>query len=119
MQPPYSLDRAKLQHEVRIETFRASGPGGQHVHKTNSAVRITHIPSGVVVIAQDTRSQFLNRTLAFERLIEKLRVLNHVPKTRHATRPTLASKKRRLEGKKLRATKLAQRRVGRKEISDE
>jgi len=110
-QPPYSLDRATLQREVRIDIFRASGPGGQNVNKTSSAVRLTHLPSGTVVIAQDTASQFRNRTLAFERLIAKLRVLNHVPKSRHATRPTLASKKRRLASKKLRATKLTGRKI--------
>lgn len=110
-QPPYSLDRATLQREVRIDIFRASGPGGQNVNKTSSAVRLTHFPSGTVVIAQDTPSQFRNRTLAFERLIEKLRVLNHVPKKRRATRPTLASDKRRLEGKKSRAVKLVRRKI--------
>ncbi len=110
-QPPYSLDRAVLQQEVRVDIFRASGPGGQNVNKTSSAVRLTHLPSGVVVIAQDTPSQFRNRTLAFERLIAKLRILNLVPKRRHATRPTLASKKRRLASKKLRATKLMGRKI--------
>jgi protein subunit release factor A len=98
--PPYSLDRKVLEREVVVETFRASGPGGQHVNKTRSALRLTHPPSGVVVIAQDSPSQFRNRALAFERLVERLERLNHVPKARRPTRPTLASKKRRLEGKK-------------------
>lgn len=118
-QPPYALDYATLLREVRIDTFRASGPGGQHVQKTSSAVRLTHPPSGVVVIAQDTSSQLRNRALAFERLIEKLRALNRVPKKRRATRPTAASKKKRLAGKKLRAaTKLTRRRVNRKEMDE-
>ncbi|MBI3343322.1 MAG: peptide chain release factor-like protein [Gammaproteobacteria bacterium] len=102
-QPPYALDRATLQREVRIDTFRASGPGGQHVQKTSSAVRITHLPSGVVVIAQDSPSQLRNRTLAFERLIKRLRALNTVPKKRRPTKPTQASKNRRVASKKVRS----------------
>lgn len=98
--PPYPLDRQRLEDEVRLDTLRASGPGGQNLHKTESAIRLTHYPSGVVVIASDTRSQTRNRELAFERLIERLKKLNIVPKKRKKTRPTLAAKKRRLEGKR-------------------
>jgi len=98
--PPYRLDRATLEREVRVDTFRASGAGGQHLHKTESAVRLTHPPSGVSVAVSDTRSQSQNRELAFERLAARLRQLNYVPKKRKKTRPTLASKKRRLEGKR-------------------
>ena len=98
--PPYSLDRDTLEGEVRLDTMRASGPGGQHLHKTESAVRLTHLPSGVVITASDTRSQVRNRELAFERLIERLRKLNVVPKKRKKTKPTLGAKKRRLEGKR-------------------
>ncbi len=98
--PPYALDRATLEREVEIDTFRASGAGGQHLHKTESAVRVTHHPSGIAIAASDTRSQAQNRELAFERLIERLRRLNHVPKKRKKTRPTPGAKKRRLEGKR-------------------
>jgi len=101
--PPYSLDRDILEREVEVEVFRASGPGGQHVNRTESALRLTHPPSGVVVIAQDSPSQHRNRDTAFRRLIERLARLNHVPKKRVPTRPTAGSKKRRIEGKKLRA----------------
>jgi len=101
--PKYSLDREVLESEVRLDTFRASGPGGQHVNKTNSAIRLTHGPSGVVVIAQDSPSQFRNKEIAFTRLIEKLKRLNHVPKKRLATKPTRASKERRIGEKKTRA----------------
>ncbi len=98
--PPYSTDRDVLAREVETDVFRASGPGGQHVNRTESALRLTHPPSGVVVVAQDSPSQHRNREIAFDRLIERLRRLNHVPKKRVATKPTFASKKRRIEAKK-------------------
>ena len=98
--PPYTLDRDLLEREVEVDVFRASGAGGQHVNKTESALRLTHPPSGVVVIAQDSPSQHRNREIAFERLVERLKKLNHVPKKRVPTRPTLASRRRRMEGKK-------------------
>ena len=100
--PPYALDRDTLEREVVVEVFRASGPGGQHVNKTESALRLTHPPSGVVVTAQDSPSQFRNRETAFERLVERLKRLNHVPKKRIATKPTAASRRRRIEAKKQR-----------------
>jgi len=101
--PPYCTLRDVIEADVEIDTFRASGPGGQHVNKTNSAIRLTHGPSGVVVIAQDSPSQFRNKEIAFTRLIEKLKRLNHVPKKRFATKPTRASKERRIGEKKTRA----------------
>ncbi len=101
--PPYALERSALEREVVVEVFRARGPGGQHVNKTESALRLTHLPSGVVVTARDSPSQFRNRATAFRRLVERLERLNRVPKKRVATRPSLASKRRRVEGKKQRA----------------
>lgn len=113
--PPYSLDRASLEREVRVDTYRASGPGGQHVNRTESAVRLTHAPSGVVVTAMESRSQIRNREIAFERLMHKLRALNRVPKPRKATRVSRAVKERRLAAKKHRASIKRGRSRGREE----
>lgn len=56
------------KEEIKIETMRSSGPGGQHANKTESAIRVTHLPTGLSAISREERSQYLNKKLALFRL---------------------------------------------------
>src|SRR5262247_1332874 len=89
----------KLLAQCDVETYRASGPGGQHRNKTESAVRMTHRPSGIVRVATEHRSQLRNRELALERIWRALEARKRRPKPRVATAPTRASTEARLASK--------------------
>src|SRR5919108_1713397 len=62
------LSDAQLLEQCAVDTYRASGPGGQKRNKTSSAVRLRHLPSGLIVIAEESRSQHENRARALRRL---------------------------------------------------
>ena len=94
---------ADLLKECALETFRASGPGGQHVNKTESAVRLKHLPSGVVVTAQQERSQQQNKALCLQKLRRKVARLNYRPAPRIPTRVPRSAKNRTLEEKSRRS----------------
>lgn len=100
----------ELLAACRVDTFRAGGKGGQHQNVTESGVRLTHEPTGVVVTARTERSQHRNRALALERLRKKLAALRRKPKRRVATRIPKGEKKRRLEQKRRRSSKKGLRR---------
>jgi len=88
-----------LLRECEVDTFRSSGPGGQHVNKTESAVRLRHLPSGVVVTSQQQRSQHQNKSLCLKKLRDKIEKLNYRPAKRVPTRVPRSAKNRTLEAK--------------------
>lgn len=100
----------QLLADCDVETYRASGPGGQHRNKTESAVRMTHRPSGIVRVATEHRSQLRNRELALERIFKALEAKKRKPKPRVATKPSKAAKARRLESKARDSMKKRERR---------
>jgi protein subunit release factor A len=99
---PIPDDDEALLAECRVETFRAGGPGGQHQNTTESGVRLVHLPTGVRAVARNERSQHRNRQLALARLREKLEARNQPKKKRIPTKPSRASKRKRLEEKRKR-----------------
>jgi len=94
-----------LLKECNVDTFRAGGKGGQHLNKTESAVRMTHLPTGTVVSCQDERSQYQNKRKCLLQLREKLVVLNYRPPKRIPTRKPRSAKEKILETKRKQSQK--------------
>ena len=89
-----------LLTQCKVETFRSGGKGGQHANKTESAVRLTHIPSGIQASCQEERSQYLNKIKCLKELRLRIEKYNYQPPKRVATRPTRSSIEKRLIQKK-------------------
>lgn len=108
-------DDAALLIECEVQTFRGTGPGGQGVNTTDSAVRLKHLPSGSTVVCRTERSQLQNKRLCLERLRQRLERHNaalDAPK-RVPTKKSRAAKARQVEAKRLRArVKRTRGRVG-------
>ena len=101
----------QIEADCEVEAFHASGPGGQCVNTADSAVRMRHVPTGIVVVSRESRSQFRNRQLCLQKLRHKFELLSIPPKQRRATKPTKGSQQRRLNEKKARSeVKRARRR---------
>jgi ribosome-associated protein len=102
---PLSPELERLARDCEVTPYKSSGPGGQKKNKTESSVRVRHLPSGIVRIATESRSQTRNREAALARVLEELRRRARKPKPRRPTRPTRSAVEQRLSGKRLAAEK--------------
>jgi protein subunit release factor B len=97
----FETDPEILKKQVVIETYRSRGPGGQRKNKTETAVRLKHLPSGITVVATEHRTQSQNLKQAFERLRMRLLRLNQPRKRRIPTSTPVKAYERRIEEKKV------------------
>ena len=108
------LEDEALLAQCEVQAHRASGPGGQHRNKAETAVRLVHLPTGVTVEGKDERSRTQNLKAALARLRDKLEKRAYRPPPRRPTKPTRASRQRRVEAKK----RLGQKKALRRDFSE-
>lgn len=89
----------KLLEECEFSAYRSSGKGGQHVNTTDSAVRLKHLPTGIVVTSQEDRSQYQNKLICLQKLREKVEKLNYRKPLRIATKVPYSAKVERRDKK--------------------
>jgi len=99
----WTRELRRLLDECEVKPYRSSGPGGQKKNKTESAVRVRHVPTGIVRIATESRSQSANKLRALARIHEALEARSRRPKPRIPTRPTGTSQEVRLAEKRKRS----------------
>jgi len=94
------IDRDKIRRETTEEFIRVGGPGGQHRDRNETGVRLRHVPTGIVVVAVESRSRERNRKTAWGRLFERIAARFARRKKRIATKPSGASREARLAEKR-------------------
>ncbi len=104
------LSDEDLARQCEAEAFHASGPGGQGVNTTDSAVRMRHLPTGITVTSREQRSQLQNRQSCLRKIRQQLELRARRPKVRKATKPSKAARQRRLDAKHRRSDVKSSRR---------
>lgn len=99
----------ELSLDCKVQVFRATGPGGQGVNTTDSAVRMRHLPTGITVTARESRSQFQNRASCLRKLRAELERRAQPPRRRIKTKVPKRARQRRLDDKRFNAYKKAMR----------
>ena len=99
MKKKYLTDKKSLDRDTKLEFRRASGPGGQRRNRRETGVRLRHIPSNIVVVADELASQARNRMVAFQRLKTRLVKLNKPRKQRIPTTPPPSAEEKRIRTK--------------------
>ncbi|OHA71113.1 MAG: hypothetical protein A3D64_03125 [Candidatus Wildermuthbacteria bacterium RIFCSPHIGHO2_02_FULL_49_9] len=115
MKKKYATDKKGLERDTKLEFLRGSGPGGQRRNRRETSVRLTHIPSGFVVLADELASQARNRDAGFQRLKARLERLNRPRKRRIPTAPPPSSEEKRIRAKHWKTRKKELRRPPRLE----
>ena len=106
------MSAEQIARDCEVQTFHASGPGGQGVNTADSAVRMRHVPTGIVTVSREERSQLRNRERCVEKILEVCRRRARPPRPRKKTRVSAAQKRKRLEAKRARGkVKQLRRRV--------